>query len=81
MSDLWHVRTPPKITNTYIPRLYIMPPLPVPLLLLQIFPLFDSSRSFYKYKGKRGEKGGEGERGRAGQGDLTKNLRCKALNF
>jgi hypothetical protein len=70
MSDLWHVRTPPKITNTYTPRLYIMPPLPVPLLLLQIFPLFDSSRSFYKYKGKRGEKGGRG--GGQGKGTLLK---------
>jgi hypothetical protein len=39
------------------PIYYIMPPLPVPLSLLQIFPLFNSSRSLYKYKGKRGEKG------------------------
>jgi hypothetical protein len=54
---LWHVLTPPKIANTHTPRLYITPPLPMPLLLLQIFPLFNSSRSLYKYKGKRGGKG------------------------
>jgi hypothetical protein len=47
-----------------------MPPLPVPLLLLQIFPLFDSSRSFYKYKGKRGEKGRRG--GGQGKGTILK---------
>jgi hypothetical protein len=54
ISDLWHVLTPPKIANTYISRLYITPPLPIPLLLLQIFPLFNSSCSLYKYKNKRG---------------------------
>jgi hypothetical protein len=46
-----------------------MPSLPVPLLLLQIFPPFNSSRSLYKYKGKRGGKGGG--RGQ-GKGTLLK---------
>ena len=50
-----------------------MPPLPMHLLLLQIFPLFNFSRSLYKYKGKRGEKGagGKGKEKGGGQGKET----------
>jgi hypothetical protein len=42
-----NVLTPPKIANTHTPRPHTMPPLSVPLLLLllQIFTLFNSSLS------------------------------------
>jgi hypothetical protein len=76
ISDLWHVLTPPKIINTHILRLYITPPFPIPLLLLQYFlsliflALFISIRI-----------GERRRRRRAGLGDLTKNLYYKVLNF